>query len=179
MINTCSGCTCNRHCSSFGRQRNPGPPQWRPSPSQNQRCTVCTTQETSCWSISSRRSQSGDWLREALWPGPAEFDEQRSWTFQVHLIDGVVFVRVLVVSTAPSTEPLPLAINLQMHTEMGRLNPPLMSLLYPEVWNIPAYCGWKDLGSWRRWICPRSTPVEVNKTLTGHSKTTGGQSNNA
>lgn len=72
-------------------------------------------------------------------PGSSEFYEQRSWTVQVQLIDGVVFVGVLVVPTAPGAEPLPLAIYLQ--AGMLRLNPPLIPDMYPEVRKVPACCG--------------------------------------
>lgn len=81
------------------------------------------------------------WLKDDLGPGPSEFDEQRSWTFQVQLIDGVVFVGILVVPTAPGAEPLPLAIYLQAHAGMLRLNPPLVPDVYPEVRKVPVCCG--------------------------------------
>lgn len=78
-------------------------------------------------------------MQDDLGPGSSEFYEQRSWTVQVQLIDGVVFVGVLVVPTAPGAEPLPLAIDLQ--AGMLRLSPPLIPDLYPEVRKVPVCCG--------------------------------------
>lgn len=68
--------TCSLHCSSFGRQRSPDPPQSTPSPSQTQRCTVCGAQATKLldYLLTWRRSRraAGSYLdpRSSMSSGP-------------------------------------------------------------------------------------------------------------
>lgn len=47
----------------------------------------------------------------AVLSGPSELDEQRSRSLQVDLVDGVVFVRVFIVSTASCTRAFPLPVD--------------------------------------------------------------------
>lgn len=101
-------------------------------------------------------------LVSSAWPRSSELDEQRSWPLQVDLVDRVVFVGILVVPTTSSADPLPLTVDLMTgaETQTQWQTHSVTRTYCGRVGNLPVWCEWKDSGSWRRWICIRSTPVE-------------------
>jgi len=105
--------TCNLRCSSSGPPA-PVPPPWRPSPPRSPRCTACRHKEgvTTGREREGERERDGERERWWAWPGPSELHQQGSRPLQLDLVDRVVFVRVLVVPTAASSRPLPLAVDL-------------------------------------------------------------------